>query len=195
MSLGTTLYGAQLPVQGLRLALMAGETPPARQESRAVSPNTLPSDPSAPRMARRGGRGVPAGSGVGMTVRAGTASTRKCAPRMVLPIVFGKNRGGRTGTVPGVPSRAAHGSEGRMRAKLKHAGRCTNRTPSQPRRSRAENRREKEVPFPVESELPLPENLRNAFPRRTPWESARAIMRRRAAESTATCKLGTGNTR
>jgi len=74
---------------------------------------------SAPRIARRGAWGVPDGSTVGMTVRAGTASTRKCAPRMVLPIVFGKNMGGRRGAVPCGLCRVAPRRAGGMRDKAR----------------------------------------------------------------------------
>jgi hypothetical protein len=40
---------------------------------------------------------------------------------------------------------------------------------------RAEDRREQEFPLPAKRELPLPANLRNAFPRRTPFGRASAV--------------------
>lgn len=139
----------------------------AHPESLTVSPGDEGLHNPAPCIARRGARGVPAGSAVAVTVRTETGRTRENALRMACGWCSRRTGGDGPGMVPGVPSRVAYGRTGWMHPRCGPAGRCTSRTPSQPLRSGAETRREKEVPFPAECELPLPANLRNVFPRRT----------------------------
>jgi hypothetical protein len=105
-----------------------------------------------------------AGSAIGITVRLEAGSTRRNTIRMARQWCSGKTGGDSPGIVPEEAFRVACGRAGWTRATGGPAGRCTNRTPSQPRQSGAEIRRENEVPVPAENELPLPAESEKYIP-------------------------------
>jgi hypothetical protein len=92
-----------------------------------------------------------------------------------LPIVFGENGGYYSGDAPLVEFPGSLRKRMWMRAKCGLAGRCTNWTPSQPRQPEADFGQICVFLFRRKVSLPLPANLRNAFPKRTPIGRVSAV--------------------
>jgi len=79
-----------------------------------------------------------AGSTEGLTVRLGTWSTQKNTLRIACEWCSGRTGGVSPGVLPEVDSRGVCGVIEWMHPSGQPAGRCTNRTPSQPRRPDAD---------------------------------------------------------